>query len=301
MAGEVVRIIEEKGPLTGSEIIETLHVPPLALWRTCHLSPALQLRTVGTRYLRLDRRVDGYARLSPSILRELMTYTVVGLAGSTEDLDRRADSVIRHIKEVSRAKLALARRIVAGLRERLAQSWPREGRVCFIIAGDIVYDMAHDVPRPEQSIGEMVNGSDIDLVVVSDENVSQEFLQELDDEIYKEKYYTLIAPSVREEIDYVVKNMVRVREQLLFDTFKRMVACKILREGLLLSGSQSLFDEIKAMLVETGVTEKLEDMEGRAGIFRQSSEEYLLHADPSRISSDELNLFYTTEESEEFE
>lgn len=80
-----------------------------------------------------------------------------------------------------------------------------------------------------------------------------------------------------------------------------MVACKILQEGTLLSGSQSLFDEINGMLVDRGVKEKLEKMEVRAGVFRHEAEKYLLDTDPSRISREELNLFYTTEESEEFE
>jgi hypothetical protein len=301
MEGKLLKIIEKKGPLTGSEILELLRGIPLALWRTCRLSPSLKFRILGSRYLRLDRKVEGFARLSPSILREFMTYTVVGLPGDPEAFDRKADAVIGHIREVSRAKLALARGIVGDLQKRLAERWPHEGRICFILAGDIVYDMAHDVPRPEQSIGEMVNGSDIDLVVVSDDGVSKEFLKELDEAIYKEKYYTLISPSVREEIDYVVKSLERVREQLLFDTFKRMVACKILQEGMLLSGSQPFFDEIKSMLVTSGVTSKLQAMEVRAGTFRRESEEYLLKTDPSRISRDELNLFYTTEESEEFE
>ncbi|ABK18588.1 hypothetical protein [Syntrophobacter fumaroxidans] len=301
MEDKLLRLIEEKGPLTGSEILETLRGTSLALWKTCCLSARLQVRVLGSRYLRLDRRVEGFARLSPSILREFMTYTVVGLAGNAEALDRRADAIIGHIREVSRAKLALAQRIVGDLQNRLAERWPREGRVCFIIAGDIVYDMAHDVPRPEQSIGEMVNGSDIDLVVVSDDGISEGFLKELDAAIYKEKYYTLIAPSVREEIDYVVKNMERVREQMLFDTFKRMVACKILQEGMLLAGSRPLFDEIKGMLTARGVTAKLKEMEAEAGTFRRNAREYLLNTDSSRISRDDLNLFYTTEESEEFE
>jgi len=301
MEDKLLRLIEEKGPLTGSEILETLRGTSLELWKTCCLSARLQVRVLGSRYLRLDRKVEGFARLSPSILREFMTYTVVGLAGNAEALDRRADAIVGHIREVSRAKLALAQRIVGDLQNRLAERWPRDGRICFIIAGDIVYDMAHDVPRPEQSIGEMVNGSDIDLVVVSDDDISEEFLKELDAAIYKEKYYTLISPSVREEIDYVVKNMERVREQMLFDTFKRMVACKILQEGMLLAGSRPLFDEIKGMLTARGVTAKLKEMEAEAGAFRQKSREYLLNTDSSRISRDDLNLFYTTEESEEFE
>lgn len=301
MEAKLVKLIEEKGPLTGSEMLEATRGDPLALWRACCLSPGLQVRVMGSRYLRLDRKVEGFARLSPSILREFMTYTVVGLAGNAETLDRRADAVTRHIQAVSREKYALAGKIVGDVREKLAENWPREGRLCFIIAGDIVYDMAHDVPRPEQSIGEMVNGSDIDLVVVSDDGVSEEFLKELDKAIYKEKYYTLVSPSVREEIDYVVKNMERVREQLCFDTFKRMVACKILQEGKLLSGSQPLFDDIKGMLVSRGITEKLEEMGAKAAVFRRSAQEYLLATDPSRVSRDDLNLFYTTEESEEFE
>jgi hypothetical protein len=195
----------------------------------------------------------------------------------------------------------LAHSIVAGLQERLSDRWPQEGRVCFIVAGDIVFGMAHDVPRPEVSTGELVNGSDIDLVVVADDQVATDFLQELDQAIYQEKYRTLISPSVREELDYVVKKMERVREQLCFDTFKRMVACKILHEGALLFGSQSLFEEIKAMLVTFGVVAKLDEMERQASIFRQQAELHLLHNDSMRIIKEDLHLFYTSEEREEFE
>lgn len=301
MDQRIVNLIEEKGPLTGSEILERVREMSFLLWRTCCLSSSLHRRILGTRYLRLDRRVEGYARLSPSILREFMTYTVVGLPSAQQAVDQRAERIIAHIKEVSKAKLALARAIVARLRDRLADQWPQQGRVAFIIAGDIVYDMAHDVPRPEVSTGELVNGSDIDLVVVADDSVPGDFLAELDKTVYQEKYRTLISPSVREELDYVVKKMERVREQLGFDTFKRMVACKILHEGTLLEGSRSLFEEIKAMLVESGVVAELTAMETKARVFRRQAEEYLLHTDRTHILKDDLHLFYTTEESEEFE
>ena len=301
MEQKIIKLITEKGPLTGSEILDRVREMSFMLWRTCFLSDSLHLRILGTRYLRLDQRVDGYARLSPSILREFMTYSVVGIPEAEQAIDRRADLIIQHIQEVSKAKLALAQSIVARLQNRLADRWPQEGRICFIIAGDIVYRMAHDVPRPEISTGELVNGSDIDLVVVADDAVSNSFLEELDQTIYQEKYRTLVSPSVREEIDYVVKKMERVREQLCFDTFKRMVACKILQEGVLLLGSQSLFQEIKTMLVQCGVVEKLDEMEGKARIFRQQAQEYLLHTDPTRIIKEDMHLFYTSEESEEFE
>ncbi len=301
MEQEIVDLIEEKGPLTGSEIQDRVRGLNLMLWRTCCLSNRLHMHKLGARYLRLDQRVDGYARLSPSILREFMTYTVVGVPGAEQALDRRGDLIIHHIKEVSEAKLALAQSIVARLRDRLAERWPQEERICFIIAGDIVFGMAHDVPRPEFSTGELVNGSDIDLVVVADDTVATDFLQDLDRMIYQEKYRTLVSPSLREEIDYVIKKMERVREQLRFDTFKRMVACKILQEGTLLLGSQGLFEEIKTMLFDCGVVEKLDEMETKARIFRQQAEEHLLQTDPTHIIKEDLHLFYTSEESEEFE
>ncbi len=55
------------------------------------------------------------------------------------------------------------------------------------------------------------------------------------------------------------------------------------------------------MLVSRGLTKRLTQMEVQAKKFRQKSEEYLLNNELAKISRDDLNLFYTTEESEEFE
>ena len=37
-----------------------------------------------------------------------------------------------------------------------------------MLAGDIVYGMGHDAPRSERSTGQMVRGSDVDLVVITE-------------------------------------------------------------------------------------------------------------------------------------
>jgi hypothetical protein len=95
--------------------------------------------------------------------------------------------------------------------------------------------------------------------------------------------------------------LARVREQMAFDTFKRMVACKILQESTLLFGKQDFFKTIKSMLVEQGITEKLHAMEEHAAIFRRDAEAILLREDPEKIRKEALCLFYPTEESEEFE
>jgi hypothetical protein len=301
MEKELIQLIEQKGVLTGAGIAEAIRVDELLLWRTCKLSKELSIRNVGSRYLRLDRRVEGFTRLSPSILREFLTYSVIGLARHPEPIRRKAEEVLLRMEEISRAKSQLAYTIVSAMSSRLESEIPIHEQVCFIIAGDIVYNMAHDVPRPEKSTGKLVKGSDMDLVVIVDDPFPKHLMTRLDEAIYDEKYRLLITPHIREEVDYVVKNMDRVNEQLRFDTFRHMVACKILQEGALLYGSDEIFHRVKRMLKETGVSQKLAAMEKQALIFRNKAEQYLLYEDLRRVRGNEAYLFYPAEESEEFE
>ena len=301
MEKEIITVLKKKGPLSGAEILETLGDDALLLWRACKLSKNLAIHTIGCRYLRLDSKIEGFARLSPSILREFLTYSVIGLAWDRDSLSRKANEIASHIKEVSKAKLELANNIFSTVLSRLENDVLIKDRACILIAGDIVYEMAHDVPRPERSTGKLVKGSDMDLVVVVDDLFPKDLMERMDEVIYQEKQKILMAPHLREEIDYVVKDLTRVREQVGFDTFKRMVACKILQEGTLLYGRQDLFKTVKAMLQEQGITEKLIGMEDRATIFRRDAEDYLLREDPNKIKNEGLYLFYPTEESEEFE
>ncbi len=74
-------MVEERGPLTGAELREALGDDGFGQWKACMRPRRLVVRRVGRRYLRMDRKVEGYARLSPSILREFLTYSVVGLPG----------------------------------------------------------------------------------------------------------------------------------------------------------------------------------------------------------------------------
>ena len=298
---QILSLLEEKGPLTGSEIVDDTGGDGLLLWRTCKLSKKLSSVTIGKRYLRLDRRIEGFARLSPSIFREFLTYSVVGCSQEDASLTQKANRIASHIESVSRAKSELAYTVVSALVNRLTNEFPITDQVCFIIAGDIVYSMAHDVPRPERSTGKLVNGSDMDLVVIVDDQFPEKLMNRLDEAIYQEKYRLLITPHLREEIDYIVKRLERVREQVKFDTFKHMVACKILEEGTLLYGSEEIFHTVKTMLREHGVIRKLNALKKETEVFRKEAEQYLLTEEPSKIKEESLYLFYPTEESEEFE
>jgi len=295
----VIEIIKENGPLTGAELTPHFDMDPLLLLRECRLSKALTVQIIGSRYLRLDRRIDGFARLSPSILREFLTYSVVGLSDAPVPLNEKADELNKKIEEISRSKCDLAFNIVSSLMTRL--EYGSKEKACFIIAGDIVFNMAHDVPRPERSTGKLVQGSDMDIVVIVKDEDAEHLVARLDEEIYKEKYSLLISPYNKEEIDYIVKSVSKVREQLKFDTFKHMVACKILCEGTFLFGNEELFNSIKQMLMDEGIGDKINTMEERALQFRKKAEERLLGRDPEKALQDNEFLFYPTEESEEFE
>ena len=300
MEQEIIDRIKTNGPLTGSEIRGFIPGNDLLLWQTCKTSSNLLVKSVGGRYLRLDQRVKGFARLSPSILREFLTYSVVGLAGQSRLVDKRAQEIYSRIVEVSRSKLELARSFVNDVKTELEDTWPQE-QVCIILAGDIVYDMAHDVPRPERSTGKLVRGSDIDLVVIVDDRVPENIIQKLDTAIYQKKYRMLITPAINEEIDYVVKKVERVREQVRFDTFKSMVACKILQEGMLIGGDEGFYRGVIHLLQDNGVLEKLDRLLEAAIAFRKQQEDFLAQRHAGQITREDLYFFYPAEESEEFE
>jgi len=300
MEEEIINLIRTRGPLTGSEIKKTIRGDNLLLWQTCKTSSHLHVKSVGVKYLRFDRQVNGFARLSPSILREFLTYSVVGLAEKPDLIEKKGEEIFSHIVHVSRAKMELARNLVEVVKAQLGDTWPGE-QICFILAGDIVYDMAHDVPRPERSTGRLVRGSDIDLVVILSDDVPDDWIRTLDRTLYQEKYRFLKSPSLNEEVDYVVKKLERVREQVRFDTFKHMVACKILQEGKLIGGSDRFYHEVMRLLEDLGVVEKLDRLQQAAISFRKQEEEFLVRSDARSIRRDDLYFFYPAEESEEFE
>ncbi|HOC44982.1 MAG TPA: hypothetical protein PKM26_00105, partial [Syntrophorhabdaceae bacterium] len=111
----VVGLIKARGPSTGLEIKKEIDMDPLLLWKACKTCEALHVRTLGRRYLRLDRNVDGFARLSPSILREFLTYSVVGLNGDPAALDVKCAEITSRTHKISRYKLDLARQMISGI------------------------------------------------------------------------------------------------------------------------------------------------------------------------------------------
>ena len=291
-------ILASHGPLTGKELRDASRWEELALWRHCHSSPEILATIIGRRYLRLDRNVDGYARLSPSIKREFLTYTVCGVNKDHKALAEKAHSLWLKTREISRTKLDFAREAMT----RILSSFPHQDmmeHVLFLIAGDIVYEMAHLEPRPEPSTGRLVRGSDLDIIIIAEDSYPRELLEEFDKAVYQEKYLCLVRQDQREEIDYIIKDISKIRAQLAFDRFEHMVASKILWESQKLLGSSRIFGQVKQMLKDNNIPEKIENMSNKAAGLRKRAEASLLKGEEKMSREESLKLFFTREEADE--
>ncbi len=294
---EIIPLLKENGPLTGAKLVESTGIEVLRLWQACRGSEDIHLKTVGKRFLRLDRNVEGYARLSPSIRREFLTYTFVGLDNQAEELKKEVEAFRKDTEKISLEKRDVAEQSIVSTVDIMQEKAVILQKTCFILAGDVVYDMSHTVSRPEKSTGEMVRGSDLDIIVVAEDDLDPEVSRSLDNYIHKRKHLLLV--NDREEIDYLIKSISRIREQLQFDKFSSMVASKILYEGQFLYGNKDVFRKVKNLVEEYGVPEKLHNLEQQAIENRAMAEEQLLSIDVEKESSEYLNLFFTRAEEDE--
>ncbi len=285
MRSKIVSTLEEKGPLVGTELYRSVGGNIFELWRRSNLE--FRIKRVGRRYLRLDKRVKGYARLSPAMEREFLTYSVIGLPSQEELASRRADLLWKEIKAISAAKMSLAQKVAAEVSEGMDPD-----SICFVIGGDVPLEMAHRDPRPESSSGKMVAGSDLDVVVIIRDDFPEEMAKRLDESLYSAKYDILNNPRHREELDYIVKRRSKMDEQMNFDSFESMVACKILYESKLLHGSEEFFSELMALLTKKSISSKLSALEKAARAQRRKAEGYLLKK--GKIDQEEYKLLFTT-------
>lgn len=284
---ELLRILAEKGPLTGRGLYELTGIDAFELWRRCN-SEDLTIKKVGRHYLRFDKDVEGYARLSPAIQREFLTYSIIGLKKDAAKVRQKARKLSLEIKKISQQKFGLAKNAVAEIAEKFTSV---QTQTCFIIGGDVAIEMAHDNPRPERSTGELVAGSDLDIVVITRDDFSG--LKELDEAMHKTK--AALLKLHREEIDYKIKSLSKVAEQAKFDTFEHIIACKIMNEAKFLYGSRDIYRQMLKILKKNSVPKKLEKLEKIAVEKRKEAEEYLLQK--GKISEEEyFKLFTTTEE-----
>lgn len=293
--------LEERGPIAGAELHAAVGGEVFGLWKACHNSDEFVTQVVGRRYLRLDRTVEGFARLSPSILREFLTYCVVGLPSQREQLTRAAKLQNARIVAISKAKLRVAERFVDEVLEVALGNGLDLDQFCILIGGDVVYQMSHDVARQESSSGARVDGSDLDLVVLASDEVPDSMVEAVDDAIRSRKWLYLRSPALREEVDYIVKRFARLEEQAAFDSFQHMVACKVFDEAQFLRGNRELHERGRQLLAERGVLDRLRELEADAVARRARRQEFLAGLEGEELPAAGQQQFYSNEEAAEFE
>jgi len=237
-------------PKTGRELILSLGISDLEaivpVYQVCNLYPRITIISAGEKYLRMDR-MEGemFPRLSPAILRSFLDYEVIGKTGYPQ-VDEYANELEQKILGISASKERLARR---WMQEACASLHLGKG-VVFIISGDVVMGMSHDTARAERSTGIIVDGSDLDVtVIIDDQSAVFERLAEIDEKLYQIKWRMLRVTHA--ELDYQIKPLSQIRGYKKKMSPQDTIAVKILLESKFLCGGQELYAEIKSMLEDS--------------------------------------------------
>ena len=295
---EVVAALKAHGPLLGKELVAK--IPDrnyLMLWQACFTCDDIMISHFSRYYLRYDITREDSIRLSPSILRDFLSFTVFSTSGQREKVIDRQVLLSNHHRKVSMEKMQIARSI---LRQIVKKISPEDQQImCAFLAGDIAYFLAHREPREVAAIGEMVSGSDIDIIIVHD-GLSEDVTQMIDKEMMSYKNYYMRHPDYREEVDYICKSKDTMFGQLAYQNIDQKIASKIAYESQMLAGSVDLFSEIKNQVKASG-TQDLIERDFLYGLEeRKSALRALLSADSKQISENTESLFFFSQERVEF-
>lgn len=290
--------LAEKGPLLGKELC-ALHpnASNLALWQVCFSDLDIQISHFSRYYLRYDITREDHVRLSPSILRDFLSFTLLSLPGQREQVIERQVGLSNHHREVSLEKIRVAQSILIGILSDIPQT--EHARLCAFIAGDLAYFLGHDEPREVAQTGNLVRGSDIDIIIVED-GLDPDYVQQIDAAMMNAKGFYLRHPAHRHEVDYICKPIARMYRQFAYGDIHEKIASKIAYESMFLAGSLELYGRIRDEMEMSGAREAIETDFALGLRDRKRAMRALLAADPAKIDADVESLFFFSQERIEF-
>ena len=295
----IIGLLAERGPMIGKELAEALpETPVLQLWQACYRSRAFLISHFASYYLRYDITREDLVRLSPSILRDFLSFTLFGMPGQRDLMIERQGTLSNMHREISREKLMVAQTVM----KQLFVSLGREIRsqLCAFIAGDLAYYLAHNEPREHAASGEMVKGSDIDIVIILSESLPDEIKDRIDSEMSALKSMYLRHPQYRHEIDFVCKRKSKMEKQFQYTDIHDKIASKVAYESMFLGGSLTLYMEVRDAMERTGVNVLIENDFEHALKQRKYVMRRLLDVDGDVIDDEVRSLFYFSQERVEF-
>ena len=297
LGAAILDTLRERGPLTGSELVD-LHpdVPALRLWQASHTNSRIRRTNSARFYLRYDVTREDQIRLSPSILRSFLTYTLLHAKKQEAEATEKASLLANRFRTISRRKTRLAQQAVlsldADLREELSQG------ACAFVSGDLSYLLGHDVERPHRELDLRVRGSDIDIVFVHQPQIDASIIARCEEQLLATKYRFLKDPGLREELDFVFKPVGRMIDQLGYGDIHQKIASKVLYESVFLFGNLTLYDSLLRNLDVFGTRERIERDFTSALLGRKETLRRLLEDDLSDPETDPLvaSLFFFSQE-----
>jgi hypothetical protein len=295
----IVQLIAAEGPLIGKELAEAMpEVPVLALWQACYRSRTFHVSHFASYYLRYDITREDQVRLSPSIQRDFLSFSLFGLPGQRDQMIERQGTLSNMHREISREKISVAQQVM----KQLFVSLGREVRsqLCAFIAGDLAYFLAHNEPREHVASGEMVKGSDIDIVIILSESLPDEIQTRIDSEMTALKSLYLRHPQYRHEIDFICKRKSVMERQFQYTDIHDKIASKIAYESMFLGGSLTLYMEVRDAMVRTGVDRLIEQDFDHALKDRKNAMHQLLNVPGDSIDDEARSLFHFSQERVEF-
>lgn len=273
----IIDTLKREGPLIGRELENRLGVSYeqkdtiTYLWALCTVSEQIHLQSVSQRYLRIDRN-NGSLNLSPSIPNEFSYFSVVGL--EQLEVEKKARLLREHHQSVSDDKRSVVKSLIRAISQD--SNLPQVNKYfCFLLGGDVAYNMASDFPR-EATNGELVHGSDIDIVILHHEGADSGIVRTLDDAVAQQKI-RLGRQPYKEEIDYIIKGMDLVKKQSEMGSPSDAVACKIIAESEFLYGDSQMHTQALDFLQNSGAAEKLKELRKIASFRRDDYERSLIN------------------------
>lgn len=295
----ILQTLAEKGPQIGKELAFAMpDIPVLALWQACFRSQSFLISHFASYYLRYDITREDQVRLSPSILRDFLSFTLFGLPGQREQMIERQGSLSNTHREISREKIALAQSAMKAVFLKLSRE--TRSQLCAFIAGDLAYFLAHNEPREHAASGEMVKGSDVDIVIILSDALPEEVKETIDAEMVRLKSIYLRHPDYRQEIDFITKRQSVMERQFGYADIHDKIASKIAYESMFLGGSLTLYMEVREAMSRLGVDKLIEADFDHALKDRKNAMRKLLHVDATTIDDETRSLFYFSQERVEF-
>ena len=303
LEGRIQGILETGGPQNGKAIIEALGIDDhLLIWKVCRQSEIFRTLNCARYYLRYDITRDNLLRLSPSVLRDFMSYSLIYLAHQKVDAMQRSALLATSHRLISLKKLRVARQAILSIEPDI-QEQLKENACCFI-AGDISYFLAHEEPRLHKELETIVHGSDIDILIVHDNDFDPTIVAEAEKQMLGFKFRALKDPRVGEEVDFLFKPIRKMLDQFSYADIHQKIACKILYESFFLFGRLDMYEKLQSDLEFSGTKVKIEADFQTALLERQNTINKIFNltmSDNPQLDPEIESLFFFSQERLEFQ